>query len=182
MSRKRSDVSARGGLTRRTRRQGSAVKLTSISNSLLKALRLSHPYNAMASTTNLRKRNSIHVIDAKVAVDLATAQTYSEVSENVFLFVPNLIGKFLYTPPATCYLTPIRQCRILPNHSRWSCAPFHELPPEILYIGLWDLLLAGRCGRTRSQGFEANIQVRSCIRYGYRPVRVPLLLLRVAYS
>jgi len=30
------------------------------------------------------------VVDAKEAVDLATAQTYSE---NVFLFVPNLIGE-----------------------------------------------------------------------------------------
>jgi CDP-diacylglycerol--inositol 3-phosphatidyltransferase len=36
-----------------------------------------------------RRRGSIEVVDAKVAVDLATAQTYSE---NVFLFVPNLIG------------------------------------------------------------------------------------------
>jgi len=36
-----------------------------------------------------RRRPSIDVVDAKVAVDLATAQTYSE---NVFLFVPNLIG------------------------------------------------------------------------------------------
>ncbi|KAH8106989.1 CDP-alcohol phosphatidyltransferase-domain-containing protein [Cristinia sonorae] len=36
-----------------------------------------------------RRRGSIDVVDAKVAVDLATAQTYSE---NVFLFVPNLIG------------------------------------------------------------------------------------------
>jgi CDP-diacylglycerol--inositol 3-phosphatidyltransferase len=33
------------------------------------------------------------VVDAKEAVDLATAQTYSE---NVFLFVPNLIGKSDY--------------------------------------------------------------------------------------
>ncbi|OBZ75531.1 CDP-diacylglycerol--inositol 3-phosphatidyltransferase [Grifola frondosa] len=41
------------------------------------------------STTHLRRRGSIDVVDAKVAVDLATAQTYSE---NVFLFVPNLIG------------------------------------------------------------------------------------------
>ncbi|KAH0583964.1 CDP-diacylglycerol-inositol 3-phosphatidyltransferase [Termitomyces sp. 'cryptogamus'] len=41
---------------------------------------------------SLHKRQrgpSIEVVDAKVAVDLATAQTYSE---NVFLFVPNLIG------------------------------------------------------------------------------------------
>lgn len=30
------------------------------------------------------------VVDAKVAVDLATAQSYKE---NVFLFVPNLIGE-----------------------------------------------------------------------------------------
>ena len=35
------------------------------------------------------KKGTIEVVDAKVAVDLATAQTYSE---NVFLFVPNLIG------------------------------------------------------------------------------------------
>ncbi|KAI6131815.1 phosphatidylinositol synthase [Pisolithus thermaeus] len=37
----------------------------------------------------IRRRGSIDVVDAKVAVDLATAQSYSE---NVFLFVPNLIG------------------------------------------------------------------------------------------
>jgi len=36
-----------------------------------------------------RRGSSIDVVDAKVAVDLATAQSYSE---NVFLFVPNLIG------------------------------------------------------------------------------------------
>ncbi|PCH38087.1 CDP-diacylglycerol--inositol 3-phosphatidyltransferase [Wolfiporia cocos MD-104 SS10] len=41
------------------------------------------------SATQSRQRGSIDVVDAKVAVDLATAQTYSE---NVFLFVPNLIG------------------------------------------------------------------------------------------
>jgi hypothetical protein len=42
------------------------------------------------SSSNRRRRGpSIEVVDAKVAVDLATAQTYSE---NVFLFVPNLIG------------------------------------------------------------------------------------------
>jgi CDP-diacylglycerol--inositol 3-phosphatidyltransferase len=37
-----------------------------------------------------RRRASMEIVDAKQAVDLATAQTYSE---NVFLFVPNLIGK-----------------------------------------------------------------------------------------
>jgi CDP-diacylglycerol--inositol 3-phosphatidyltransferase len=39
-----------------------------------------------------RRGPSIEVVDAKVAVDLATAQTYSE---NVFLFVPNLIGELI---------------------------------------------------------------------------------------
>jgi CDP-diacylglycerol--inositol 3-phosphatidyltransferase len=42
---------------------------------------------------NRRRRESIDVVDAKVAVDLATAQSYKE---NVFLFVPNLIGKSPY--------------------------------------------------------------------------------------
>ncbi|KAG6878707.1 hypothetical protein C0993_011522 [Termitomyces sp. T159_Od127] len=41
------------------------------------------------SARNRQRGHSIEVVDAKVAVDLATAQTYSE---NVFLFVPNLIG------------------------------------------------------------------------------------------
>ncbi|KAG6814321.1 hypothetical protein H0H92_013446 [Tricholoma furcatifolium] len=46
----------------------------------------------MANSSSQKRRQrgpSIEVVDAKVAVDLATAQTYSE---NVFLFVPNLIG------------------------------------------------------------------------------------------
>ena len=46
----------------------------------------------MASNRN-RKQRSVEVVDAKHAVDLATAQTYSE---NVFLFVPNLIGALCY--------------------------------------------------------------------------------------
>jgi len=45
---------------------------------------------AMSSTSSKRRRGvSIQVVDAKVAVDLATAQGYSE---NVFLFLPNIIG------------------------------------------------------------------------------------------
>ncbi|TFK42661.1 CDP-diacylglycerol-inositol 3-phosphatidyltransferase [Crucibulum laeve] len=44
---------------------------------------------ANSSSSRRRRRKSIEVVDAKQAVDLATAQTYSE---NVFLFVPNLIG------------------------------------------------------------------------------------------
>ena len=45
----------------------------------------------MATTAYNQHRRAIGVVDAKVAVDLATAQSYSE---NVFLFVPNLIGAF----------------------------------------------------------------------------------------
>ncbi|KAL9715075.1 phosphatidylinositol synthase 1 (CDP-alcohol phosphatidyltransferase1) [Leucoagaricus gongylophorus] len=41
------------------------------------------------TSRNRRRGGSIEIVDAKKAVDLATAQTYSE---NVFLFVPNLIG------------------------------------------------------------------------------------------
>lgn len=43
------------------------------------------------SNTNgvVRRRGSIDIVDARVAVDLATAQSYKE---NVFLFIPNLIG------------------------------------------------------------------------------------------
>lgn len=54
------------------------------------------PANPMSpSTSSLRRRRaSIEVWDAKSAVDLATAQSYF--SENVFLFVPNLIGMFFY--------------------------------------------------------------------------------------
>lgn len=40
-----------------------------------------------------RRKNSIEVFDRKHALDLATAQSYSE---NVFLFVPNLIGSLSY--------------------------------------------------------------------------------------
>jgi len=43
----------------------------------------------MPKNNQSRQRASIEVVDAKIAVDLATAQSYSE---NVFLFVPNLIG------------------------------------------------------------------------------------------
>ena len=62
----------------------------------------------MSSTSSSRKskshrRSSIGLVDAKAAVDLATAQTYSE---NVFLFVPNLIGQCLVmTSCFACYST-----------------------------------------------------------------------------
>ncbi len=51
------------------------------------------------STSTRRKRPSLELVDAKEAVDLATAQSYSE---NVFLFVPNLIGMSSFL---TCLLS-----------------------------------------------------------------------------
>ena len=42
------------------------------------------------NTVHRRKGGSVEVVDSKYAVDLATQQSYSE---NVFLFVPNLIGQ-----------------------------------------------------------------------------------------
>jgi CDP-diacylglycerol--inositol 3-phosphatidyltransferase len=45
----------------------------------------------MSARPSSRRRRGSDVVDAKVAVDLATAQSYG-VKENIFLFVPNLIG------------------------------------------------------------------------------------------
>ncbi|KAI6028794.1 phosphatidylinositol synthase [Pisolithus orientalis] len=47
------------------------------------------PAAGAAKAHKIRRRGSIDIVDAKVAVDLATAQSYTE---NVFFFVPNLIG------------------------------------------------------------------------------------------
>ncbi|KAJ2936718.1 hypothetical protein H1R20_g377, partial [Candolleomyces eurysporus] len=49
----------------------------------------SPPTMTKGNSSSRRRRASLDLVDAKQAVDLATAQTYSE---NVFLFVPNLIG------------------------------------------------------------------------------------------
>jgi len=51
---------------------------------------MSGPVSKVSKPSKRRRRSSMDVVDAKEAVDLATAQTYSE---NVFLFVPNLIGE-----------------------------------------------------------------------------------------
>lgn len=81
--------------------------------------------------SSLRRRTaSVDVVDAKVAVDLATAQTYSE---NVFLFVPNLIGVFnnhLHFFPEN--LTSLFG-RLHTRHPRCRFTPFHELSSKILH-------------------------------------------------
>jgi hypothetical protein len=95
----------------------------------------------MANTNSLPQRRrrgpSIEVVDAKVAVDLATAQTYSE---NVFLFVPNLIG-WLWFQMGCTHSQAIR--RIRPHHFSWSFATLHELSPKVLHDCLCDFVSPG---------------------------------------
>lgn len=52
-------------------------------------IRLLQTMQNLTKNITRRRKNSIEVFDKKHALDLATAQSYSE---NVFLFVPNLIG------------------------------------------------------------------------------------------
>lgn len=53
-----------------------------------------------------RRRRESDVVDAKLAVDLATAQTYDE---NVFLFLPNIIGEILSFVRFVAYSNNIRK-------------------------------------------------------------------------
>ncbi|KAI0928567.1 hypothetical protein AcW1_005771 [Taiwanofungus camphoratus] len=88
-------------VSHRTRHQPSPTQFTTISrlhyqpsftihSSLLSGYGVPpRPAIMTKKSSASRRRGSMDVVDAKVAVDLATAQTYSE---NVFLFVPNLIG------------------------------------------------------------------------------------------
>lgn len=59
-----------------------------------------------------RRKNSIEVFDKKHALDLATAQSYSE---NVFLFVPNLIGGISYLHPVHHWVYMVH---FLPGYTR----------------------------------------------------------------
>jgi len=70
------------------------------------------------ATSTRRRRASLEIVDAKQAVDLATAQSYSE---NVFLFVPNLIGEF----------TSDYFCHGHPNYRR-----FHTGYTRVIMAGL----------------------------------------------
>jgi len=75
-----------------------------------------------------RRASIIEVVDAKSAVDLATAQSYSE---NVFLFVPNLIGEFIQ------------------NHSRHRPLTSRVARPTISESTRFVVLDFGRQGYTR---------------------------------
>jgi len=85
-----------------------------------------NPNPPSASSSNIdavlkrRRASVIEVVDAKSAVDLATAQSYSE---NVFLFVPNLIGESIPSPThAIPFLTVPRV------HYRVAWIPLNPLP------------------------------------------------------
>lgn len=79
-----------------------------------------------------RRRHHVEVVNAKHAVDLATAQTYSE---NVFLFVPNIIGKCLTSLlRSVVFLTTFR---LYPRHSRCCVSSLYEFSPQ----GLDDSVL-----------------------------------------
>jgi CDP-diacylglycerol--inositol 3-phosphatidyltransferase len=129
-----------------------------------------------------RRRNAPVDVDAEEALGLATAQ-----SENVFLFIPNLIGK---SACVLCqlYRSPSRSLHRL--HSHYPCRPIpalHELSPHLLYARtLWNdalevtfhrydrvlCFVSPRCLRRlcRSQ-IPPRIQVRRRPRHGHRQVR-----------
>ncbi len=120
------------------------------------------------SSSVVRRRGSIDVVDAKVAVDLATAQTYKE---NVFLFVPNLIGEstFPYCLIARSY--DISILRILADYpSRFSPA-FYELPSKVLHACVLRLMSSRRCRRPCSSSTRTIVEIWSSIGHGDRSVR-----------
>jgi len=115
-----------------------------------------HNMSPKSSSNQRRRRGSLEVVDPKHAVDLATAQSYSE---NVFLFVPNLIGTFhLFRRPLAHYRT-VPNTRIHPYHFGWPRTALHELPSKVLHAGICSLLSFGCCGRTSSQSVGADIEI-----------------------
>ena len=117
----------------------------------------------MADSTRQRRlqRPPIEVVDAKVAVDLATAQTYSE---NVFLFVPNLIGAQV-RDQSNSDTDLVR--RIYTRHSGGVVAPFHELSSKVLYTRVCRVVSFGRSGRTSGPCVGPNVEIRSGVGHGY---------------
>ncbi|KAG8217808.1 hypothetical protein J3R82DRAFT_5972 [Butyriboletus roseoflavus] len=99
-----------------------------------------------------RRQNSLRHVDAKVAVDLATAQTYSE---NVFLFVPNLIGEKLFLIPdrrshVARPLSHDHANRLHTSYSRRTLTSFHELSSKILHARILHIV-PSRCRRWSSR-------------------------------
>lgn len=116
----------------------------------------------MTKPASARRRRAS--IDAKQAVDLATAQSYSE---NVFLFVPNLIGNLAYLLSVPSFT---RRFRLFACHSGRSLALFYEPPSRLLYDTVRLLVPFGRCGWASCAGFGSNVEVWGCSRHGDRSV------------
>ena len=122
-----------------------------------------------------RRRRHSDVVDPKQAVDLATAQTYSE---NVFLFVPNLIGRFSWgfmssSAPRLLFPPPLPP-RLLAGSPGCCRAAFHELPSEVLHARVLHLLSVGCRGRPGGAGAGPNLKIRCRLGYGHRQVRCRL--------
>lgn len=129
---------------------------------------MSGPVTKAPKPSKRRRRSSMDVVDAKEAVDLATAQTYSE---NVFLFVPNLIGEpDCHLVCGTSQLKVLCWCRLYASHFGWIVAAFHELPSKILHSCIRHIVFTRRCGRASCQSVGSNIKIWGCFRYGHRQV------------
>jgi hypothetical protein len=116
----------------------------------------------------MRRRGSIDVVDAKVAVDLATAQTYSE---NVFLFIPNLIGAIVQLH--SLYYVLIRMLgsqRVHAHHPCWAFASLYELSPQILHSCICDIMFIGRCGWAGRTSSRTDIEIWRSVGHGHRSV------------
>lgn len=123
----------------------------------------SHP------SRKVRRRGSIDVVDAKVAVDLATAQTYSE---NVFLFVPNLIGMTVLLPRNAQHTdSEALGCRVHAYHPRRAFTPLHELSPQILYSCIRHIMSIGCRGRTGRTRPRADVEIWCGFGHGHGSVR-----------
>jgi len=139
---------------------------------------------AIDAVLKRRRASVIEVVDAKSAVDLATAQSYSE---NVFLFVPNLIGKPTPTPltrpppyvvlfivmsrgpllrdslaSAPLDFFRLLAARVHSSDPRRTCHALHELPSKVFHRRVLRLPAFGCRRWTRCQVSRPGVKVRRC--------------------
>jgi CDP-diacylglycerol--inositol 3-phosphatidyltransferase len=111
-----------------------------------------------------RRRRESDVVDAKLAVDLATAQTYDE---NVFLFLPNIIGKrYFVIPSSACS----NFNRIYSCDSCGAVDTLYENPPENVHPVVWHILPFGRSGWSSRPSTGPDLQVWCRSRHGHGSV------------
>jgi len=119
------------------------------------------------STSTRRRRPSLEIVDAKQAVDLATAQSYSE---NVFLFVPNLIGKSASSGRFYVVLYSATSFRLYARYHGRPVTILYELSSQILYFIVWNFVSFGCCGWASCPCIGADIKVWRGFRYGHGSV------------